>query len=159
MRMARLLPAAGLAFLTLLAGGCVWGDLTTSHNEPGGTVTAMMDNRGPRSSTAIGDATGDPFTVSGFSPVLTFGLTAPATATQPLSMNGASVQINVAPGTSPALEIHSDGTGCAAQTAVVHLNTDGDGHLNGDFSGTGLVSGSQIACTLSGTLQGIPFNH
>ena len=142
----------------LLASGCLYQELTSSHVEPGGTVTAMLDGGMPRTTTGLGDATKDPFSLSGFSPFLTFGLVAPGSK-MALSMDNTTVEVDLAPGSGVQLEIHSDGTGCSAQSGVVHLHTSGDGHVDGDFTATGLVPGTTTACSFAGTLAGIPLSR
>src|SRR5437016_14641751 len=111
---------------TLLAGGCVVGELTGSHPRPGGAVHVALANGADHVCTALADGTADPFTVSGFSSVLTFGLVgasdsggasvhADVNAMTPL----ASIDVPLAGGASH-LEIHLDGSGCVAPSGELH---------------------------------------
>jgi len=131
----------------------VYQELTAPHVEPGGTVTAALSGGAPRTSTGLGDLTKDPFSLSGYSPYLTFGLVAPG-ATDALKNDNAALDIAV-PGAQ--LEIHTDGSGCSAQSATIHLTTGG-GHLAGTFSATGTAPNGD-ACTFTGTLDGIPLSR
>jgi hypothetical protein len=133
----------------------VYQELTAPHVEPGGTVTAIIGNGMPRTSTGLGDLTKDPFSLSGYSPFLTFGLIAPG-STMALTMDNTTIEVDVP---SAQLEVHADGSGCSAQSAVVHLTTDGNGHLNGDFTASGTVPGATDACSFTGTLAGIPLSR
>jgi hypothetical protein len=143
------------ALVVVLASGCVYQELTTPHVEPGGTVTAIIGNGMPRTSTGLGDATKDPFSLSGYSPYLTFGLVAPGSM-MALTMNNVAIEVDVP---SAQLEVHADGSGCAAQSAVIHLHTDGNGNLGGDFTATGTVPNATDACTFTGTLDSIPISR
>jgi hypothetical protein len=66
---------------------------------------------------------------------------------------GLSVQMTVSSTAKVQLSVHMQGRSCAANTAVIHLKPDGNGHLDGDFSGAG------DSCLLSGTLSGIPISQ
>jgi hypothetical protein len=146
-----------IALLVAFASsGCVYDELTSPHTEPGGTVTATLNGGAPHTSTGLGMAGGDPFSLSGFSPILTFGLTAPSASTAGLAMLNTAIELDFQPGGSVQLEIHADGTGCSGQVGVVHLHTGGNTDVAGDFSATGVVPGTSEPCTLQGTLDAIP---
>jgi len=66
---------------------------------------------------------------------------------------GQPVQMTVRSTGSVQLSVHLGGMSCAANTAVIHLTPDGNGHVNGDYSGAG------DACEMMGTLSGIPINQ
>ena len=54
-------------------------------------------------------------------------------------------------GTSRAqLSVHLGGKSCVATQALVHLQPDGKGNLDGDFAGSG------EGCQFSGTLTSVP---
>jgi hypothetical protein len=118
-------------------------------------VTVALDGQPPRTSTGLGDLTKDPFGINGYSPFLTFGLVS-AGADAVLKDNNAMLDVAVP---AAQLEIHSDGTGCAAQTGLIHLRTDGNGKVSGDFTAAGVVSGGTDSCSFSGTLDSIPLNR
>ena len=146
-----------LVALALAASGCITQELLEPHVEPGGKVTAMLDGAGPITSTALGDQTKDPFSVSGFSPILTFGLVAPAAGTSTLSMANQAVTLAL-PSGGVQLEIHAAGTGCAASSGLVHLSTDGSSNLDGDFTASGTAPDGS-ACSFTGTLEGVPVSR
>jgi hypothetical protein len=137
----------------------VYQELTSPHVEAGGTVTATLNGGAPRTSTGLGNATGDPFSLNGFSPILTFGLTAPSANTAVLAMPNMAIELQIVAGGAVQLEVHADGTGCSGQTGVVHLHTGGDTNVAGDFDATGVVPGTMEACSTSGTLAGIPVDR
>jgi len=132
------------------------------HVDPGGQVSVQIDGGNPLTTTALADETQDPMAVSGFSPVLTFGLLADTdTAGHPartdLMMDGAAVEVDL--GSSRThLEVHAAGSGCVGATGVVHLRVTG-GALDGDFTADGTRQGGPMpgaACHFAGTLAGIP---
>ena len=143
--------------------GCVYQELTATHVEPGGTVTASLSGGMARTSTGLADATSDPFQLSGFSPFLTFGIIAgDAQAGQisaALKTAGAAVDLPLSSGGKNMLEIHTDGTGCSATTGIIHLRAVDDGHVAGDFSAMGTRTNSQDACTIDGMLDAIPVDR
>jgi hypothetical protein len=141
--------------VALFASGCIEQELLTPHVEPGGTVTAILGQGMPHQSTGLGDATKDPFSLSGYSPFLTFGLVAPG-AMATLATNNATMDLTIP---SAQLEIHSDGMGCSATSGTIHLTTDGSGHVAGSFTADGTVSGGTDACSFSGTLDSIPLDR
>jgi hypothetical protein len=150
---------AGLG-LALICIGCYSpiNELVATHVEAGGAITASLD-AGPQVTTkALADGSAQPMTVEGTSPALVFGLIfgtddysgMPA---QSQVLAGLSVQMTVSSTASVQLSVHLQGRSCAANTAVIHLQPDGKGNLDGDFSGVG------DSCQMSGTLSGIPINQ
>lgn len=149
-----------VAALVLSAGGCYSPvtELVTPHVEAGGAVTASLD-AGPQLTTkALADATGDPMVIDGSSAELVFGLVvgdddATGMPGKDLLLGGTAVQLTVSPTTRAQLSVHLGGRSCAATRAVVHLQPDGKGHLDGDFAGSG------DGCRLGGTLSRVPIDH
>lgn len=133
-------------------------ELVTPHVEPGGTITAALDTGPPLTTKALADATAQPMTLEGTSPALVFGLIFGVDDLTGLPAHdqlvaGSAVQMTVSSAGTVQLSVHMSGRSCAANTAVIHLMPDGNGHLNGDFSGAG------DTCQFSGTLAGIPINQ
>ncbi|MCA1665192.1 MAG: hypothetical protein LC659_13155, partial [Myxococcales bacterium] len=134
-------------------------ELIATHIEPGGAVTASLDSGAEVMTKAIVDGKAQPITIEGTSPTLVFGIIfgaddltgMPATAQL---LAGMTVQMTVSSAGTTQLSVHLDGRSCAANTAVIHLVPDGKGHVDGDFSGTG-VDG----CLMSGTLSKIPIDQ
>jgi len=131
-------------------------ELVATHVEAGGSVTASIDGGASLVMTsALADGTAQPMNIEGTSPMLVFGLIfgaddlsgTPATAQL---LAGQPVQMTVSPAGTVQLSVHLDGTSCAAVGAVVHLQPDGMGHVNGDYSGMG------DGCQMSGTLNAVP---
>ena len=135
-------------------------ELTATHVTAGGTVTAMLDAGPAFTTTALADATAQPMTLEGTSPALVFGLIFGTDDLTGLSAHdqliaGAGVQMTVTPSGTVQLSVHANGGGCAATTGtVIHLISDGNGHLNGDFSGSG-----DTCQTMSGTFASIPLSQ
>lgn len=153
--------AVCLLVAPFFVGGCYSPvqELVTPHVEPGGTLTATLDAGPPLTTTAIADATAQPMTLEGTSPFLVFGLIFGVDDLTGLPahdqlMAGSAVQMTVTPAGTVQLSLHANGGSCPAGAGtVIHLLPDGNGHLNGDFSGSG---GS---CQFSGTLSGIPISQ
>ena len=149
---------AALAALSLAGCYSPIGELTATHVEPGGAVTASMDGSDNVTTTAIVNGSAQPITIQGTSPSLVFGivfgkddLTGMPASAQLLA--GATVQMTVSSTGTTQLSVHLGGRSCAANTAVIHLVPDGKGHVDGDFTGTG------DACQMSGTLAAIPIDQ
>jgi hypothetical protein len=149
-----------VAVLALVCAGCYSPvtELVTPHVEPGGTLTAMLDAEPAVTTVAIADATAQPMTLEGTSPTLVFGLifgvddfTGMPAHDQLVA--GHEVHMTVTSTGTVQLSVHASGRSCAANTAAIHLVPDGNGHLNGDFTGLG------DACQMSGTFMGIPINQ
>jgi hypothetical protein len=68
-------------------------------------------------------------------------------------LGGHAVQMTVSPQGTVQLSVHLDQRSCAADSAVVHLTPDGNGHVDGDFSGVG------GGCEMTGTLSGVPIDQ
>jgi hypothetical protein len=144
-----------LVLLGLLQG-CVYQELTAPHVEAGGVVTAALNGGAPLTAKGLGDATKDPFSISGFSPLLTFGVIAPASYTAPLAMPSMAVELPINTSGYVQLQVHADGSGCVAQTGTLQLATDAGNNLTGSFDAAGVVPDGTDTCTMSGTLQGVP---
>jgi hypothetical protein len=153
-----------LLVAALFPSGCVVDELTAPHVSPGGAVHAALAGGVDHQCTALADGKNDPFTVSGSSPVLTFGLVGATDA------NGARVLADVQQQTPLAsidvplagasmLEIHLDGSGCVGQSGEIHLHVDANGKLQGDFAASGVLSGSTAPCQFAGTLVDIPLDR
>ena len=149
-----------LAMCLLLCAGCYSpvDELVATHVEPGGAITASLDTGPMVMTTAIADATAQPMTLEGTSPTLVFGLIfgvddLTGRPAHDQLMAGSAVQMTVSSAGTVQLSVHANGGSCPANAAVIHLTPDGNGHLNGDFSGTG------DTCQFSGTLSGIPINQ
>ena len=135
------------------------GELVATHVEPGGSVTASLDGGASLVMTAaLADGAAQPMNIEGTSADLVFGLifgsddlTGMPASAQLLA--GQPVQMTVRSTGSVQLSVHLGGMSCAANTAVIHLTPDGNGHVNGDYSGAG------DACEMMGTLSGIPINQ
>lgn len=148
-----------LAVLALVCAGCYSPvtELVTPHAEAGGTLTAMLD-AGPAFTTkALANASAQPMTLQGTSASLVFGLifgvddlTGMPAHDQVVA--GHEVRMTVSATGTVQLSVHASGRSCAANTAAVHLVPDGNGHLDGDFSGLG------DGCQMSGTFAGIPIS-
>lgn len=129
-----------------------------THVEAGGQIAAALDG-GPQMTTkALADATGDPMLVDGTSAALVFGLVVgdddlSGMPAKPQLLAGKPVQMTVAPQTRAQLSVHLGGRSCAATAATIHLSPDGNGHLGGDFTGTG------DGCAMMGTLSAVPIDH
>jgi len=129
-----------------------------SHVEPGGSVTASLDSGAQVTTKALADGTAQPMTIEGTSAVLVFGLVfgaddltgMPATAQL---LGGHAVQMTVSAQGTVQLSVHMEGRSCAANTAVVHLTPDGQGHVDGDFSGTG------DGCVMAGMVSQVPIDQ
>ena len=67
---------------------------------------------------------------------------------------GMTVQMTVSPAGTTQLSVHLGGRSCAAHAAVIHLTPDGNGHVDGDFSGSG-----DDGCQMSGTLSQTPIDQ
>jgi hypothetical protein len=150
-----------LAAIALVCAGCYSpvGELVATHVEPGGSVTASLDGGASLVMTAaLADGAAQPMNIEGTSADLVFGLifgsddlTGMPASAQLLA--GQPVQMTVRSTGSVQLSVHLGGMSCAANTAVIHLTPDGNGHVNGDYSGAG------DACEMMGTLSGIPINQ
>lgn len=155
-------PAALALVCAFACVGCYSpvDELLATHVAPGGTVSAMLDAGPAFTTTAIADATAQPMTLEGSSPALVFGIVFGTDDLTGLPAHdqliaGFGVQMTVTPAGTVQLSAHANGGGCVATTGtVIHLISDGNGHLNGDFSGTG-----ETCQTLSGTLTGIPLSQ
>ncbi len=158
----RPLAAAVLVCAFAACAGCdsPLDEILATHITPGGTVTAMLDTGPAVTTTAIADATAQPMTLEGSSPALVFGIVFGTDDLTGLPAHdqliaGFGVQMTVSPAGTVQLSVHANGGGCAGQTGtVIHLISDGNGHVNGDFSGTG-----DTCQTLSGTITGIPLSQ
>ena len=156
-RWARLVVVA--ASLGVLAPSGCWSpvtELVTPHVEAGGAVAATLDTSASLTTTAIADGTVEPMTIVGNSAQLVFGLIigGDVTTGQPakaLLLAGKPVQLTIAGGSQ--LSVHLGGQSCVTTTATVNLTPDGQGHIDGDFSGTG------DGCSTSGTLKGVPISQ
>jgi hypothetical protein len=149
-----------LAVLALVCAGCYSPvtELVTPHVEPGGTLTAMLDAEPAVTTKAIADATAQPMTLEGTSPTLVFGLIFGVDDLTGLSAHdqlvaGHEVRMTVTSSGTVQLSVHASGRSCAANTAAIHLVPDGNGNLNGDFSGLG------DACQMSGLFMAIPISQ
>jgi hypothetical protein len=157
MRMVRLVAVAAV---WVCAAGCYSpvGELVASHVEPGGAVTASLDQGAQVMTKALADGTAQPMNIEGTSPALVFGLIfgaddltgMPATAQL---LGGHAVQMTVSSQGTVQLSVHMEGRSCAANTAVVHLTPDGNGHVNGDFEGAG------DGCQMAGMLSQVPIDQ
>jgi hypothetical protein len=155
-------PAALALVCAFACAGCYSpvDELLATHVTAGGTVTATLGTGPAVTTTAIADATAQPMTLEGTSPALVFGiifgtddLTGLPAHDQLLA--GAGVQMTVTPSGTVQLSVHANGTSCAATTGtVIHLISDGNGHLNGDFTGSG-----GDGCQMSGTISAIPLSQ
>jgi hypothetical protein len=130
-------------------------ELITPHTEAGGMISASID-AGPQLSTkALAKVTDDPMTVEGTSAGLVFGLiigddelSGMAGRTQLLADQ--PVQMTVSATSRAQMSVHLGGRSCVATSAIVHLQPDGKGNLDGDFAGSG------DGCQFGGTLAGVP---
>ena len=132
-------------------------ELITPHVEPGGTLTATI-GAGPALSTkALADGTSDPMTVNASSAFLVFGLVvgddASGTSGTTMVLANQAVRLTVTPTSRAQISVHANGQSCAATSAVVDLRPDSNGHVDGDFDGSG------DGCTFSGTLKQIPIDR
>jgi len=150
----------------LLTGGCVVDELTQSHPTPGGMVHAALAGGADHECSALGDGKDDPFTINGFSSVLTFGLvgaTDSAGASVHADVNAAtalaSITVPLGGGSASQLEIHLDGSGCVATGGELHLHVDAAGRLQGDFAATGTVTGSSDVCNFYGGFADVPLDR
>jgi hypothetical protein len=155
----RVLLVVGLA---VGAGGCWLEEATAPHVDPGGNVQVTVGGPAEKTS-AIAHAASEPLIVEGNSPTLTFYLaaaddTAGSTARTDLAQPNAFVQLTLAPASRSRLEVHLDGSGCVAQTGVVHLHTDPQSRLAGDFDASGTDSSGRV-CQITGTLDGVPVDR
>jgi hypothetical protein len=148
---------------TVALGACStpWSDLVTSHVEPGGAITASLDSGAMQSTKAMGDGHANPMTVDGNSTTLVFGLVVGEDAngkdaTPELLMNNATVDLAITSTSRSKLSVYADHHGCVANQATVHLRTDGNGAISGDFQGTGIVAGGSASCAFQGMLAGVP---
>ena len=145
--------------VALLLAGCYSPvtDLVTSHVEPGGTVTATLGSGPPLSTKGIADATGDPMTVDATSVFFVFGLVvgddASGASGKTMLLANQAVTLTVTATSRAQMSVHVNGTSCAATSAVVNLRPDGNGHLDGDFQGSGQ------GCTFTGTLAQVPIDR
>ncbi|HEY2747414.1 MAG TPA: hypothetical protein VGL86_22480 [Polyangia bacterium] len=135
-------------------------EIVATHITPGGTVSATLDASPAYTTTALADATAQPMTLEGTSPALVFGLIFGTDDLTGLPAHdqllvGAGVQMTVTPSGTVQLSVHAGGGSCAATTGtVIHLISDGNGHLNGDFSGSG-----DTCQAMSGTFASIPLSQ
>jgi hypothetical protein len=134
------------------------GELVQPHVEPGGALSASLDAGPQVTIKGLADATRDPMVLDGSSPVLVFGLVigddaASGMPGKTLLLAKQAVTLTVTPTSRAQLSVHLGGTSCAATSATVHLVPDGNGHLDGDFTGSG------GGCQLSGTLSQIPIEQ
>jgi hypothetical protein len=152
--------ALGFGFAFALSG-CIGSELLTPHVEPGGTVVVTTAGH-TFTTTALADATKTPFTVSGFSTSVTFGLVADVdgaghASRDDLAKAGDAADVTVGqPGSTTQLEIHAGGSGCVGGAGVVHLHVTSGDALSGDFQATGTVSGGAAPCDFSGSLADVP---
>lgn len=147
------------AVVLFVCSGCYSpvGELIATHVEAGGTVSAGLDAGAQVTTKALADAAATPMTIEGTSAALVFGL---IFGTDDYSgkpakdqlLAGLAVQMTISATATVQLSVHLGGRSCAASTAVIHLQPDGHGNVNGDFSGAG------DACQLSGTLSGVPIS-
>ena len=148
-----------LAYALIFVGGCYSpvGELIASHVEAGGSISASLD-AGPQLQTkALAKGTDDPMTVEGTSAALVFGLvigddelTGMAAKAQLLADK--PVQMSVTATSRAQMSVHLGGRSCVATSALIYLQPDGKGHLDGDFAGAG------DGCQLGGTLAGVPID-
>jgi len=151
---------AAVAAPLLVCAGCYSpvGELVMPHVEAGGAVTASLDGGAGVTTKALADGTAQPMTIEGTSAALVFGLVfgaddltgMPATAQL---LGGHAVQMTVSSAGTVQLSVHMGGRSCAANTAVVHLMPDGNGHVGGDFAGEG------DGCQMAGTLSQVPIDQ
>jgi hypothetical protein len=157
----RRLAAVVVPAVVALCAGCYSPvqELVTPHVEAGGAVTASIDGGASVVMTkALADGTAQPMNIEGTSDDLVFGLIfgaddltgMPATAQL---LGGHAVQMTVSPAGTVQLSVHLDGTSCAASSAVVHLTPDGNGHVNGDYSGVG------DGCQFQGLFMNVPISQ
>ena len=133
-------------------------ELVATHVEPGGAIMATLDDGAMVTTKALADGTAQPMTIEGTSAALVFGLVfgaddltgMPATAQL---LGGHAVQMTVSSAGTVQLSVHMGGRSCAANTAVVHLMPDGNGHVGGDFAGEG------DGCQMAGTLSQVPIDQ
>jgi hypothetical protein len=141
--------------------GCVLGEITASHVEPGGLITATLNGGAPVASTGLGDASKEPFSLDGFSAVLTFGLVAANDASGASVVTGtatanASLSIPITVGGKNQLEVSLDGASCVASEGTVTLTTNSSLQLTGTFSASGTLSGGTTPCTVTGSFSKVP---
>jgi hypothetical protein len=155
-----------LAALLPAAGGCVLDELTATHVEAGGAIHAALAGGADHVCTALADGKDSPFAVNGFSTVLTFGLVGATDSTGvsvladiQLATPLPAITVPIGAGSTSQLEIHLDGSGCAASSGVVNLHVDASGLLQGDFNATGAVSGSTAPCQFAGTIVDVPLDR
>ena len=147
-----------------MASGC-WTDLLPKDGPtPAGTVQAMLNGGVAHTTTALAQVKSDPMTVSGASPELTFALTAGdaatgASAKTALGLPSASLDLVLSATSRSKLEVHLESSGCVAQSGTVHLATDANMVLSGDFQVTGMVFNGTDGCSVGGTLAGVPIDH
>ncbi len=156
----------GLAIaLTSFGSSCILSELTQgSGPTPGGTVTITIGTKGYTTS-ALAQASGEPLTIEGDSPFVTFSVTATSTATgTPLTLLKAAGSTALLPFTFLSgnhLEVHAAGMGCVATGGTMSLNVSPDRSLAGSFNITGSSAGLDggADCTMSGTLAKVPITR
>ncbi len=157
----------GLVAVAAAAGasGCILDELTQgSGPTPGGTVTVTLGAQ-TYSTKALTQATGEPLSIEGDTPFVTFSVTAVSTATgTPLTLlaaDGDSATMGFTEISGNHLEVHADGTACIATSGTLILSVASDGSLAGSFDVAGATSGVDggTNCAMTGTLTKIPITR
>lgn len=148
---------------TLLSGCNIYSEILTPRITPNGKLTANIDGGTTYSSTGLGTALKERFELNGFSAALTFGLVAGEDATgrgskAVLAEANTAIDLIITPVTATRLQVHLGGSGCIADDGLIHLRSDKDKHIDGEYSATGHVPASDppIPCELNGKLERIP---
>ncbi len=149
----------------LAGSGCITDELLQSHVEPGGTIVSAIGAAPQHTCPALLDATADPITLNGFSATMTFGLVGAldvggANVHTELATSPTAVVLQIAPGSTNQLQVHADGGGCAAVTATIHLQLDGSGLAQGDFTvESGHDTEAGAPCVFSGLITNVPVSR
>jgi hypothetical protein len=149
-----------LAFIALLASGCVYDELTATHVEAGGVLHAAIDSGAMHMTTALCSGKNDPATINGYAPDVTVGVVAGddatgATAVADLAKGAYTFDLAITANGRNRLEVHADGSGCVANAGTIHFVSDGS-KLGGTFSATGTRSDTGAACAITGDLANVP---
>src|SRR4051812_22536391 len=115
--------------LLLALPGCIYQELTATHIEAGGVVTATLNGGGPHTSKGLGDSTKDPFSISGNSPFLVSPLPPPPPTPPPPAWPGRAFLLPLVPGGYVQPAAHADGPGSTADSGTLHLATDASSNL------------------------------
>jgi hypothetical protein len=132
-------------------------ELISAHVEPGGAIAASLDAGPTLTTKALADATSDPMVIDGTSAELVVGVVVGDDLSgmpgKTLLLANQPATLTVTATSRAQLTVHLGGKSCPATSAVVRLRPDGNGHLDGDFSGSG------AGCQLAGTLTQVPIDR